>query len=212
MNAEQWIEKLNWRYATKVFDSTKKIDSNLWEKVEESLVLSPSSFGLQPWKFLVVTDQAVKDSLVEHSWYQKQVADCSHLVVLAARSPIEVPEVDEFIKLTADTRNAEVESLEEYKTLMTGFISQMDEERRVTWAKNQVYVALGQLMSTAAALDIDACPMEGIIPAEYDKILGLTEKGYTTTLACPMGYRSADDKYASLAKVRYPVEKMIERI
>ena len=210
MNANQWIEQLKWRYATKVFDKTKKIDSELWSKVEESLLLTPSSFGLQPWKFIVVTDDAIKKSLLPHSWGQPQVTDCSHLVVLAARSPLTDIEVTEFIQSTADTRSIPAESLEEYKGMMLGFLSRMDDDARTRWAKNQVYIALGQLMSTAAVLGIDACPMEGITPPEYDKILGLKEQGYTTTLACPLGYRSADDKYASLAKVRYSADKLIE--
>ncbi len=212
MNADQWIEKLNWRYATKQFDQTKKIESDIWQKVEESLLLTPSSFGLQPWKFIVITDDAVKKSLLPHSWNQPQVTDCSHLVVLAARSPISELEVEEFIKFTATTRGANLETLDAYKGMMLGFLSRMDDDTRTAWAKNQVYIALGQLMTTAAAIGLDACPMEGIVPAEYDKILQLKEQGYTTVVACPMGYRSAEDKYPELAKVRYDGNKLIEHI
>jgi len=99
-----------------------------------------------------------------------------------------------------------------YRDMMLGFLSRMDDEGRTTWAKNQVYVALGQLMASAAALGVDACPMEGIIPAEYDKILGLKEQGYTTTLACPLGYRSGEDKYAELAKVRYTADQLVDYV
>ncbi len=212
MNADQWIDKLKWRYATKQFDPTQKIDSETWGKVEESLILTPSSFGLQPWKFIVITDDAVKQSLLPHSWGQPQVTDCSHLVVLAARSPITEAEVTEFINLTATTRGVTPEALDAYKGMMLGFLSHMDDDTRTEWAKNQVYIALGQLMSTAAAIGLDACPMEGIVPAEYDKILNLEEQGYTTVLACPMGFRSAQDKYPELAKVRYTADKLIQHI
>ena len=212
MKPEAWIDALKWRYATKVFDNSKKIESSLWNAIEESLLLTPSSFGLQPWKFIVVTDDAVKQSLVEHSWNQTQVADCSHLVVLAARAPIQDSEVLEFIKSTADARSIAVEDLDMYRDMMLGFLSRMDDEGRTSWAKNQVYVALGQLMASAAALGVDACPMEGIIPAEYDKILGLKEQGYTTTLACPLGYRSSEDKYAELAKVRYTADQLVDYV
>lgn len=212
MKPEAWIDALKWRYATKVFDNSKKIESSLWNAIEESLLLTPSSFGLQPWKFIVVTDDAVKQSLVEHSWNQTQVADCSHLVVLAARAPIQDSEVLEFIKSTADARSIAVEDLDMYRDMMLGFLSRMDDEGRTSWAKNQVYVALGQLMASAAALGVDACPMEGIIPAEYDKILGLKEQGYTTTLACPLGYRSGEDKYAELAKVRYTADQLVDYV
>lgn len=103
-------------------------------------------------------------------------------------------------------------SLQPYREMMGGFVSRMNEEQLLTWAKNQVYIALGQLMTSAAVLKIDACPMEGISPAEYDKILGLEGTGFYTTVACPMGYRAESDKYASLAKVRYSNEQMIEHI
>lgn len=212
MNADQWIDKLNWRYATKQFDPTQKIDSETWSKVEESLLLTPSSFGLQPWRFIVITDDAVKQSLLPHSWSQPQVVDCSHLVVLAARSPISEAEVNEFIKFTASTRGISPEALDAYKGMMLGFLSRMDDDARTAWAKNQVYVALGQLMATAAAIGLDACPMEGIVPAEYDKILNLEEQGYTTVLACPMGFRSSEDTYSELEKVRYSAEKLIQLI
>lgn len=210
MQAHELIERLNWRYATKAFDPNQAIPQDRWEKVEESLVLTPSSFGLQPWKFLVVTSADLKQELLEHSWNQQQVVDCSHLVVLAAQAPIGPPELDQFIDHTVKVRGVEKESLGFYRDLMGGFVERMDDAQLTVWAKNQVYIALGQLLSSAALLEIDACPMEGIVPSEYDRILGLEGSGYFTTVACPMGYRAAEDKYASLAKVRYPKESIIE--
>jgi nitroreductase len=206
------LERLKWRYATKVFDSEKRISAELWDQVEESLVLTPSSFGLQPWKFLVITDQSVKEKLREHSWNQAQVTDCSHLVVLTALKNLDEEDVARFITDTHAKRGGELASLDPYKGMMNGFLAGMSEEQKHAWASNQVYIALGQLMTTAAMLEIDACPMEGLSPAKYDEILGLENGRYATVLACPMGYRSDDDKYESLVKVRYEKEDIIEHI
>lgn len=206
------LERLNWRYATKVFNPEKKISTELWDEVEESLVLTPSSFGLQPWKFLVITDQSVKEKLLEHSWNQPQVTDCSHLIVLTALNNLEADDVERFIIDIHSKRGGERVALDPYKGMMIGFLSAMNEEQKHAWAKNQVYIALGQLMTTAAMLEIDACPMEGIAPAKYDEILGLEGGRYSTVVACPMGYRSDDDKYGTLAKVRYGKEDIIEHI
>lgn len=212
MKTNDVLEKLRWRYATKMFDSGKKVSDELWDQVEESLVLTPSSFGLQPWKFIVVTDQAVKEQLVEHSWNQAQVADCSHLVVLTALQNLNEADIERFIVDTHEKRGGELVALNPYKDMMNGFVAAMSEEEVNAWAKNQVYIALGQLMTTAAMLDLDACPMEGIVPAKYDEVLGLEGGRYATVLACPVGYRSEEDKHSGLAKVRYSRAEVLERL
>jgi len=206
------IDQLNWRYATKQFDPEKKIDSETWSTIEESLLLTPSSFGLQPWHFLVVTDQAKRDLLPELCWGQTQPADCSHYVILAALDTLDEAYLDKFLADTAAKRGQKTEDLAGYKDMMIGFFSQMDDAAKQAWAKNQVYIALGQLMAIAAQLGIDACPMEGINPPEFDKIFGLNEKGYSTSVACALGYRSDDDQYAAAPKIRYSSEELITRI
>ncbi len=210
MTPQELISSLQTRYATKQFDPSKKVSDDLLSTLVESLVLTPSSFGLQPWKFIIVSNQSIKEQLLPHSWNQAQVTDCSHHIVLCAKTKVDSSDVAKLISHTAETRGVEVESLQMYSDLMNGFISKMDEAQISTWARNQVYIALGQLMASAAALGVDACPMEGITPAEYDNILGLTDSDYQTVVACPIGYRSADDKYASAAKVRFPAEQVVE--
>jgi len=206
------LTSLRWRYATKLFDTERTIPNDLWQTLEEALVLAPSSFGLQPWKFIVITDPAVKQSLVEHSWNQSQVADCSHYLVFAAPTQLGEAEIDTFLQLTATTRNVPLDTLEGYRGVLTGFVGNLNEAERITWASKQIYLALGQILTSAATLGIDTCPMEGIVPAEYDRVLGLPEHHLTTTVACAFGYRSAEDKYASLPKVRYSAEEVIERV
>ena len=212
MNPTELLQSLNWRYATKVFDADKTIDPETWDAIEQSLVLTPSSFGLQPWKFISITDPEVKQSLLAHSWNQTQVVDCSHMVVLCAKAKVNEADIDAWLERITKVRNVDKESLSGYAGMMNGFLSSKDDRGLLSWAQHQAYIALGQLMSTAAVLDIDACPLEGIIPAEYDKILNLEDSGYVTTVGCALGYRSNDDKYAELPKVRYDRDQVITNI
>lgn len=208
---EQVIESLQWRYATKMFDPSKKIPADIWQAIEASLVLTPSSFGMQPWKFFVITDDGIRQQLLEHSWNQRQVVDASHVVVLAIKKEIDEAEVDRYMNSTAEIRQAPLESLEGFSQVIKGFLANPKLDKN-EWATKQVYIALGQLMTTAALLGIDACPMEGFVPPQYDEVLGLSEKGYASVLVCPLGYRAEDDKYAGLAKVRYPHSEVIEHL
>jgi nitroreductase len=192
------------RYATKVFDPSKKIPAETWAALEQVLLLSPSSYGLQPWKFLVVTDPSKREALVPHSWGQRQVADASHLVVFAVKEKMDEAHVDRFIARMAEVRSVPAASLDGYRNMM---VSDVVRGPRSAWSKEwaarQAYIALGNFMTSAALLGIDTCPMEGIDPAKYDEILGLAGSGYATVVACPAGYRSEGDKYASQAKVRF---------
>ena len=207
------LAQLNWRYAVKKFDATRKIAPELWSALEQALVLTPSSFGLQPWKFFVVTDAAVKQQLVPVSWGQTQPADCSHHVVFAVRKALAEKEVDHLIGSTVATRGGTAESLKAYRDIMAGFAGKAAQEGWLReWAVRQVYIALGNFMTSAAMLGVDTCPMEGISPADYDKILGLEGTEFETVVACAAGYRAGDDKYASAPKVRYPASEIIRHI
>ena len=205
------LDTLRWRYATKAFDPTKKIDAATWDVLAQSLVLTPSSYGLQPWKFLVVTSPELKKQLRPVSWNQAQVEDCSHHVVFLDKTSITEADLDRYVQATVAARGVTADSMAMYKGFMTKDLIQGPRAQVIqSWATNQVYIALGQLMATAALLGVDACPMEGIDPAAYDRILGLEGSGYATRVALPLGYRAAGDKYASLAKVRYPAAELIE--
>ena len=207
------LEQLRWRYATKQFDPARKISADDWNALEEALVLTPSSFGLQPWKFLVITDPAIKASLVPFSWGQQQVADCSHLVVFSHLKEIDAEYLERFLQSVVDARGVTMESLAAYRGLMESKIFNSPLRDQIQeWNHRQTYTALGSFMTCAALRGIDTCPMEGLVPAKYDEILGLTERGLTTGAACPAGYRAADDAYAGHRKVRFEKQNVIEHI
>ncbi|HBE95736.1 MAG TPA: NAD(P)H-dependent oxidoreductase [Verrucomicrobiales bacterium] len=209
LSPEDLLTQLQWRYATKQFDPDQIIPGDTWSAIEESLVLTPSSFGLQPWHFVVVESQNLKEELLPHSWNQSQVTECSHFVVLAAKSRTTDEEIDVWIDRMVEVRGGERDSLIGYRDMMVGFLERMDPAEQLQWSKLQTYIALGQLMTTASVLGIDACPMEGFMPAEYDRILGLPEKGLTASVACALGYRAEADKYASAPKARFPKKELL---
>lgn len=199
----QLLDALNWRYATKQFDAARKIPADTFAALEESLVLSASSFGLQPYRFLVINDKMLREKLLPHTWGQRQVVDASHFVVFAGRTRIGEKEIDAFLQLTSDIRGTPVEALKDYRGMMTGMLLPEKFTPIVPqWAALQAYIALGNLLTSAAVLGVDACPIEGFVPAEYDKLLGLPEQGFASVVCCALGYRAATDKYATARKVR----------
>lgn len=207
------IRALTWRYAVKKFDAQRKIPPATWTALEQSLVLTPSSFGLQPWAFFLVRDPARREALVAASWGQRQVVDASHLVVFAIRKGLSTPDVDKYVARIAEVRGVAPETLAGYRKAMVGFVTRPPEKFDVDdWSARQVYIALGQFMAAAAVLGIDTCPMEGLDPKAYDRLLGLEGTGYETVCACPAGYRAADDAYAAQAKVRFPASDLIKTI
>ncbi len=203
-------QALQWRYATKQFDSQKQIPAATWQTLEQTLILTPSSYGLQPWKFIIIRDPALRAELRKHSWNQPQVTDCSHYVVFAAKIKTTAEDVDRLIQVIATTRGQDPESLQFYREMMLGDIVNGPRCSIATeWAIRQCYIALGNFMTSAALLGIDACPMEGIDPEAYNTLLSLPAQGYTTAVACAAGYRADTDKYATAAKVRYPATDLI---
>jgi nitroreductase len=207
------IENLKWRYATKKFDPSKKISDQDWKAIEDALILTPSSYGLQPWKFIVVKNQEIKDKLTLASWNQKQVSECSHMLVFAALNKMTTNYVEHFIAKTAEIRGQNPSDLAGFQSMLVKNIVEGNQVKNVTeWATKQCYIALGNAMTVASILGIDACPMEGIDPNKYDEILNLKNSNYQTAVALPFGYRDSSDKYASTKKVRFPSQELIQYI
>ena len=210
---DQLLQQLHWRYATKKFDPQRKISAPDWATLETALLLTASSGGLQPWKFIVVTDPAVRARLTPASYGQPQINDASHLVVFAAKNNLGAADVDAHLRNVAQTQGVPFEALAPLRSMLVGgIINALDEPARNAWARNQTYIALGNLLTSAALLGIDACPMEGFDRAQYDEILGLKTHGLASAVIATLGYRAPTDKYASSPKVRFPPEQIFLHI
>jgi nitroreductase len=205
------IEALNWRYAVKKFDPTKKLNESQWECIEQALVLSPSSYGLQPWKFIVVQDAKLKAPLRKASWGQSQVEDCSHYIVFAAKETVTEADVDRYVKRMATVRGVPEEALNRMKEVIVGDVVTGARSHWVkAWTARQVYIALGQAMTAAALIGVDTCPMEGFDPENYDQILDLKGSGYYTVCALAVGFRHPEDHLSKAKKVRFETSELID--
>ena len=210
--ANQLLESLNWRYATKSFDSTRLLGNEQLSPLLESLRLAPSSFGLQPWKFLVISDPETKQKLFPFSWGNRQVLDCSHLVVLCSLSDIGESEISRFLSDYKSKVSSDDFNVAGYGASIRKFIEQMSPSDKQRWMAEQVYIALGILLSAAATMRIDSCPMGGFLPHEYDRILGLADKGLKSVVVCALGFRTEKDKFSSAPRVRFHQNQIIEFI
>ncbi len=211
ITTEKLLSQLRWRYATKQFDPAKKIPAETWTVLEEALVLTPSSFGLQPWQFIVVSDPAVRQELRAASWNQGQLTDASHIVVFAVHKENTPEHVDRYISHLANATGqpADAPRLAGLKKVILDYSGTVPNQE---WNARQAYIALGNFMTSAALLGIDTCPLEGFDPAKYDEILGLSEQGMAAAVACGAGYRLEGDKYAAAPKVRFPKEEVIRYV
>lgn len=206
---ETVLEQLNWRYATKQFDPSKKVSEEDFETLKQAMILSPSSYGLQPYKFVVVTDKELKEKLKPACYGQPQITDSSHLVIFMAKKVLDDEFVDRYAERVKEVRGEQREGFDDYVQQMKDKMSQlMDSGNAVSWSQRQAYLALGFLLESAAILGIDACPMEGFQADKVDEILNI--EGYTASTLCTLGYRSEDDWLADLEKVRFSEETLIE--
>lgn len=212
MNEKNILNDLNWRYATKSFDVRKKLDDNQVSLIFETLRLTPSSFGLQPWKFLAITESEIRAKLKPYAWNQPQITDASHLIVMCRKSDFTLADVDRYVNYMAEVEQDPVENYQFFRDMASGFVAHADKTFLDNWQTKQVYIALGNLMTVCAIERIDACPIEGFEPEAFDRILNLKQKGIKSVVLCAIGFRASDDKYARKAKVRYPVKEIIETL
>lgn len=206
------INALNWRYATKQFDADKTVDAASIQTLKEAVNLTATSYGLQPFRVILVTDKEIKAKLREASYGQTQLTDASHIFVFAAKNDISDEYVDDFMQRIADTRGIDVANLEGYGKTIKGSVYNRSTDDVRAWNQRQAYIALGTLLQTAAELHVDACPMEGFVPSQVDEILGLKEKGLGAVVIAPVGHRSSEDKMANAAKVRLTLDQLFTEI
>ena len=175
-------------------------------------MLAPSSFGLQPWKFLVVDDKRLRTELRTLSWNQPQITDASKLVVFCGLRNTTIEDVDRYLQLQCDVRGVGIETVAGYRKVLVDFVEKgWAAKDHSAWNARQVYIALGTFLAAAAMLGVDSCALEGIDMEAYDRLLGLDGTRFTTLVACCAGYRADGDRGATAKKVRYPLSDVIER-
>ncbi|MDR6301143.1 nitroreductase family protein [Mesonia maritima] len=203
------IKSLQWRYATKKFDETKKVPEEKISMLKTSFNLTPTSYGLQPLKLVIVKDDATKKKLYEHSAKQQQILTASHILIFCIETNIDDNFIEENFKRIKEIRETPDEILNPFREFLLGDFRKRSQEEIENWAVNQVYLAIGNILNVCAAEKIDACPMEGFDAKKYDETLNLTEKGIKSTLVLPIGYRAEDDIFADFEKVRRPLDDVI---
>lgn len=203
-----FIDQQKWRYATKKFDNTKKVSDADLNFLKEAIRLSSSSYGLQPYKVLIIENPEIREQLKPVSWEQSQITDASHLFVFANFTNIGDTEIDAYIKSIGEIREIPVENLEGYANFMKSIITPLPTESKSIWTSKQTYLALANLLNAAAELKIDVTPMEGFEPEAFNEILGLTEKGLNASLVATVGYRHEDDATQHSIKVRKSNEEL----
>lgn len=205
-------QSLEWRYATKKFDPTKKLSADQLQLLLDTIHLSPSSYGLQQYRILVVEDAAIREQLREAAYGQTQLTDSSQVIVFAAETEINEAYVKKYIDRIVEVRGVERSAVADFENVILGSISRLGEDQKIAWSHKQAYIALGIAMAAASEAGIDSCPMEGFNAGKFDEILGLKEKGLTTSVILCIGHRAEDDHYAHFAKVRKPADELFIHI
>ncbi|HTG66027.1 MAG TPA: NAD(P)H-dependent oxidoreductase [Flavobacterium sp.] len=198
----KFIEHQNWRYATKKFDATKKISNEDLNTLKEAIRLSSSSYGLQPYKVIIVESPELRAKIQPAAWGQSQIVEASHLIIFANETQLDEQHIDDYITNISETRNIPVDSLAGYSDFMKSKILTLPEDSKNIWTAKQTYLALGNLLNAAAELKIDVTPMEGFVPEQVNEILGLEKLGLNTSLIATLGYRHEEDATQHYKKVR----------
>ncbi|MEA4985406.1 putative NAD(P)H nitroreductase [bioreactor metagenome] len=206
------IDSLNWRYATKKFDKNKQVSAENIQLLKEAVRLTASSYGLQPYKVLEIKNPEIREQLKTASFGQPQVTDASTLFVFCANDDLTDAHIDAYLELSAKTQQIDVAGLKGYGDFMKGVFGSRTTAQKHEWSARQVYIALGNLLTTAASMQIDVSPMEGFDPKQYDEILGMKGSGYSTVVIAAIGYRSSDDEAQYKAKVRKPMDELFETV
>lgn len=206
------IEKLEWRCATKKFDNTKKLSEEQLHILKSTFTLTATSYGLQPLKMLVISNQKIKNSLLEHAYNQKQIVDSSHVLVICIKTAIDSNYIDQKFDLEKDIRGTPEETINGFRTFLKDTFKNKTSDEIENSSINQAYIALGNLMTVCAYEKIDSCPMEGFNPEKFDEILDLKNQQLKSILLLPVGFRADDDFMSTLKKVRIPVEESVIEI
>lgn len=203
------IDSLQWRYATKNFDPNSYVSADKLETIKQAFNLTATSYGLQPIKLIVIKDKELQKDLVQYSMNQKQVAQASHVLVFCTINTIDEAYIEEYFKCVKTLRNTPDAILDPFKNYLINDFENKTKDEIINWSIKQAYLAMGNLLTVCAVEKIDACPMEGFNPKAYDRVLNLKDHGLSSVLVMPIGYRSEDDMFAGLKKVRKELENSV---
>jgi nitroreductase len=203
------IENLQWRYAVKKFDEHKYLSNEQVETLKEAFNLTATSYGLQPIKLVIVQNKELQQQLVEHSWNQQQVAQASHLLIFCIDTRLTENDVEKYFERVQDIRETPDEIINPFRDYLKTLISSKTVEDLTSWAKNQAYLAMGNLLTVCANERIDSCPMEGFVPQKYDEVLDLISKNLNSVLVLPVGFRAEDDFMKDQKKVRKSLDEIV---
>lgn len=203
------IEKLNWRYATKKFDESKKLTNEKIDILKQAFNLTATSYGLQTMKLVIVSDDDNKDKLVNLCFGQEQVKNASHVLAICIQTSVNEKDVDDYFNNIIEIRKTPEIILSKYRKELKEFISSKTKLELESWCVNQAYIALGNLMTVCAVEGIDSCPMEGFLPDKVDELLGLEKQNLKSVLLLPVGFRAEDDMFADLKKVRKDINDSV---
>lgn len=203
-----FLDKQNWRYATKKFDTTKKISNEDLDFLKEAIRLSASSYGLQLYKVIIVETAELRAKLQPAAWGQSQITEASHLIVFANQTTAGEADINAYLKQACETRNLPADAMNGYGDYMKGALSKMPEDAKKIWTAKQTYLALGNLLNAAAELKIDATPMEGFAADQFNEILGLDKLNLNAAVVAAIGYRHEEDATQHYKKVRKSNENL----
>ncbi len=206
------IESLEWRYACKKFDENKKLTETQIDTLKKAFNLTPTSFGLQPVKMLIIEDQELKEKIFKHSFFQIQVTTCSHLLVFCIDTVVDEKTIDAYFDMEKEVRGVSEEVISDFRNQLKDMYKNKSKEEIEQSSIYQTYIILGNLMTVCAFEKIDSCPMEGFIPEKIDEILNLSDKNLKSVLMLPVGYRAEDDIMSKMKKVRKPLETIVEEL
>ena len=203
------IDSLEWRYACKKFDEKSKLTEDQLNRLKKAFNLTATSFGLQPVKMLIITDNETKGKIFKYSYFQKQITTCSHLLILCIDTGFDENSIDDYFDLEKDIRGTSEEIVGKFRNQLKTIYKNKDRQQIDTSAIYQAYISIGTLMTVCAEQRIDSCPMEGFNPVKFDDVLELQKKNLRSVLLLPVGYRADDDIMSSMKKVRKPLDEVI---
>lgn len=206
------IENLKWRYATKHYDTARKISAQNIDLLKEAVNLTATSYGFQPFRVLIITDPHIREKLGAASWSQRQVTEASHLFLFCNMLNVSNKEVDDYFQLRAQINKLDINESKEYSQIVKSQLASMNPIQMEIWTSKQTYIALGTILAASAELQIDSSPMEGFDKSKYDQILGLKEMGLTSSVMVALGYRDPADPFLAFKKVRKPLEELFVNI